>query len=189
MSMPRGRPRDTSVDAAIAAAVETVLLSDGYAAVNIDRVAKLAHTTRAAVYRRAATPADLVVTLLVSRFGTDPAPNTGDLRRDLRLLQELQRDFFTAPIVQAGLAGLLSETQVGTTLHERFMVPRRNSVAAMLALAVDRDEIPPVRQPAVVSDLLTGPLLLRAVVPHLGPIDDTLLDATVEAALRICAAG
>jgi hypothetical protein len=38
-----------------------------------------------------------------------------------------------------------------------------------------------------VSDLLTGPLLLRAVLPTIGPIDDALLTATVEAAMNACA--
>ena len=38
----------------------------------------------------------------------------------------------------------------------------------------------------IVSDLLTGPLLLRAVLPAVGPMDDTLLTATVGAALNAC---
>ena len=46
----RGRPRDNALDTAITDATASVLLSDGYAAVNIDRVAKLAGTTRAAIY-------------------------------------------------------------------------------------------------------------------------------------------
>jgi len=66
------------------------------------------------------------------------------------------------------------------------MAPRRGSVAAMLARAAHRGEIPLPAQPSVVSDLLTGPSLLRAVMPPIGPIDDILLDATVEAALNAC---
>src|SRR5580658_4984322 len=97
MSGLRGRPRDTAVDIAIAAATESVLLSDGYGAVNIDRVAKLAGTTRAAIYRRTKTRGELVVGLLISRFGFDPAPDSGELRQDLQLLQQLQRAFFADP--------------------------------------------------------------------------------------------
>jgi hypothetical protein len=66
------------------------------------------------------------------------------------------------------------------------MAPRRRSVVAMLERAVDRGEIAPVRRPDIVSDLLTGPLLLRAVLPTVGPIDDALLAATVEAAMNVC---
>ena len=192
MQMPglRGRPRDNALDTAIADATESVLLSDGYAAVNIDRVAKLAGTTRAAIYRRARTPGELVIALLVRRFGSDPAPNTGQLRRDLQLLQQLQSEFFSHPVVQAGLAGVLgdvaSDDNLGPAFYERFMAPRRRSVVAMLARAADRGEIAPVEQPAIVSDLLTGPMLLRAVLPMIGPIDDALLAATVEAALNAC---
>ena len=190
MAALKGRPRDNALDTAINDATESVLLSDGYAAVNIDRVAKLAGTTRAAIYRRAKTRGELVVGLLVTRFGSDPAPDSGELRRDLVLLQQLQRDFFSHPVIKAGLAGALSDfttdDNLGEEFYEQFMAPRRRSVAAMLDRAADRGEIAPVAQPAIVSDLLTGPLVLRAVLPTIGPIDDALLAATVEAALSAC---
>src|SRR5271170_2782044 len=131
MSGLRGRPRDTTLDTAIANATEAVLLSHGYSAVNIDRVAKLAGTTRAAIYRRAKTPGELVVALLVSRFGIDPAPDSGNLREDLRLIQELQRQFFVAPMVQAALAGVLNDVrddgELGEVFYARFMDPRRRA--------------------------------------------------------------
>jgi hypothetical protein len=134
----------------------------------------------------------LAVGLLVSRFGSDPAPDSGQLRQDLVLLQQLQREFFAHPVIKAGLAGVLgdltTDPTLGTVFYERFMAPRRRSVVAMLARAVDRGEIAPVDRPDIVSDLLTGPLLLRAVLPTVGPIDDTLLTATVEAALNACQA-
>lgn len=192
MSGLRGRPRDAILDTAIANATETVLLSHGYSTVNIDRVAKMAGTTRAAIYRRAKTPGELVVALLVSRFGLDPASDSGNLRDDLRAIQELQRHFFTDPMVQAGLAGVLSDLrnddQLAEVFYARFMEPRRRSVAALLARAADRGEIPQPAHPGVISDLLTGPLLLRAALPPIGPIDDVLIEATIEAALTTCGA-
>ena len=190
MSSLRGRPRDIAVDTAIAAATESVLLSDGYGAVNIDRVAKLARTTRAAIYRRAKTRGELVVGLLISRFGFDPAPDSGELRRDLQLLQQLQRAFFADLVVRAALAGVLSDLtsdqDLSTAFYERFMAPRRRSVAAMLDRAAERGEIAPVEEPRIISDLLTGPLLLRAVLAAIGPIDDRLIAETVNAALSAC---
>ncbi|SER18317.1 DNA-binding transcriptional regulator, AcrR family [Mycobacterium sp. 88mf] len=193
MSGIRGRPRDTALDTAIADATEAVLLSHGYSAVNIDRIAKLAGTTRAAIYRRAKTPGELVIALLISRFGIDPAPDSGNLREDLRLVQELQRDFFVDPMVQAALAGALGDMRddaaLGEAFYERFMEPRRRSVAAMLTRAADRGEIPPPSHPEVISDLLTGPLVLRAVLPAIGSIDDAIVNATIEAALTACGFG
>jgi AcrR family transcriptional regulator len=190
MSGLRGRPRDIAVDTAIAAATESVLLSDGYGAVNIDRVAKLAGTTRAAIYRRAKTRGELVVGLLINRFGSDPAPDSGELRRDLQLLQQLQGEFFADPVVRAALAGVLSDLtsdqDLSAAFYERFMAPRRRSVAAMLDRAVERGEIGRVEEPRIISDLLTGPLLLRAVLPAIGPIDDRLIAETVNAAVSAC---
>src|SRR6202008_4849181 len=142
MSGLRGRPRDVAVDAAIAAATESVLLSDGYGAVNIDRVAKLAGTTRAAIYRRAKTRGELVIGLLINRFGSDPAPDSGALRRDLQLLQQLQSEFFADPVVRAALAGVLSDLtsdqDLSTAFYERFMAPRRRSAAALLGSDAER---------------------------------------------------
>jgi AcrR family transcriptional regulator len=181
-----GRPRNSSLDAAIAAATESVLLADGYAAVSIDRIAKLAGTTRAAVYRRAKSRGELVVGLLIRRFGIDPAPDSGELATDLRLVQELQAAFFADPVVQAGLAGILSDIRsdpgLAAVVFERFIAPRRQSVAAMLDRAARRNEIAPVADAARISDILTGPLLLRALIPTIGPIDDVLIDTTIDAA-------
>ena len=188
----RGRPRDTTLDDAIDAATESVLLQDGYPAISIDRIARMAGTTRAAVYRRVRSPSDLVVRVIIGRFGLDPAPNHGDLRTDLRRLQQLQREFFADPVARAALAGLLSDLRTdevrAAQFYEQFIAPRRTSVAAMLDRASARGEIADVEQPELVSDLLTGPLLLRTVMPAIGTIDDDLIEATVEAALNHCRA-
>ncbi|WP_211241227.1 TetR/AcrR family transcriptional regulator [Pseudonocardia spinosispora] len=193
MSTSRGRPRDSSLDGAIAAATESVLLADGYPAVSIDRVAKLAGTTRTAVYRRVSNRGELVVGLLVHRFGSTPARDTGDLGRDLRAVQVLQAAFFSDPVIEAGIAGVLSDIrsnpELGAVFYERFMEPRRRSVAELLERATARGEIGPVEVPARISDLLTGPLLLRAVMPVIGPIDDELIDLTVRAALAVIPRG
>jgi AcrR family transcriptional regulator len=182
-----GRPRDSSLDAAIVDATQALLLGEGYSAVNIDRVAKLAGTTRAAVYRRASSATELVVMLLISRFGVDPAPDSGDLRHDLLLVQQLQRQFFSDPVVQAALAGALTAIRdndaLATSFYDRFMAPRRTSVATMLARAAERGEIALPQDPGLISDLLTGPLLLRTLMPQLGSVDDALIDATVNAAI------
>jgi AcrR family transcriptional regulator len=176
------------LDAAIADAVVTVLLTDGYSAITMDRVAAVAGTTRTALYRRFAGRVALALGVLVARFGTDPAPDTGNLRSDLTELQRRQAVFFRDPIVEAAITGVLADSRADPTLtasiHDHFMAPRRRSTAAMLQRAVERGEIPPVADPALISDLLTGPLLLRAVLPATGPIDDTLIEATVESALH-----
>ncbi|MFF0632234.1 TetR/AcrR family transcriptional regulator [Nocardia sp. NPDC004151] len=188
-SAAMGRPRNAALDAAITAAVEQLLLSDGYNAVTVDRVATLAGTTRTALYRRFPGRVALLTSAIAAHFGTDPAPDTGNLRDDLIELQRRQVEFFQTPVVAAGIAGLLgdlgSDPRWSALFHEGFMAPRRRSTEAMFQRAVDRGEIPPFAHPALVSDILTGPLLLHAMLPATGPLDDALITATVDAALHL----
>ncbi|MFD6388583.1 TetR/AcrR family transcriptional regulator [Nocardia sp. NPDC060259] len=188
-----GRPRNTALDTAITAAVEQLLLTDGYSAITIDKVAALAGTTRTALYRRFPGRVALIANSMATHFGTDPAPDTGNLRDDLISLQRAQIEFFNTPIIAAGIAGLLgdlsTDPQWSALFHEAFMAPRRRSTQAMFQRAVDRGEIPPVTHSNLVADILTGPLLLHAMLPATGPLDDTLVAATVDAALHLLEVG
>lgn len=189
MTSTSGRPRDARLDVRIIDAVEAVLLTAGYGAVSVDRVAREAETTRAAVYRRFSDRASMVVGLLVDRFGLDPAPDTGDLRSDLEELQGLQVRFFAHPVIRAVLASALGEASRDEVLakefYTRFMAPRRASVAELMQRGVARGEISQATKPEIVSDLLTGPLLLHAIVPGRGVASDELRTATVDAALAL----
>jgi Tetracyclin repressor-like, C-terminal domain len=51
------------------------------------------------------------------------------------------------------LSDLRADDQLGAVFYERFMAPRRRSVAAMLTRAADRGEIALTTQPGIVSDL------------------------------------
>jgi AcrR family transcriptional regulator len=190
--MTSGRPRDAHLDTRINDAIEAVLLADGYEALSIDRVARQAETTRAAMYRRHRNRGSMVVGLLIDRFGVDPAPDTGRLQCDLEELQLLQVQFFAHPLIRAGIAGTLSEVGNDQALagefYARFMAPRRASVAELLRRGVLRGEILNEVEPAIVSDLLTGPLLLHACMPALGALSDELIAATVQSALAVLGA-
>jgi AcrR family transcriptional regulator len=192
MTTTSGRPRDTQLDARINDAIEAVLLADGYEALSIDRVARQAETTRAAMYRRYRNRGSMVVGLLIDRFGVDPAPDTGRLQRDLEELQHLQVRFFSHPVIRAGIAGALSEvgndTELAGEFYARFMAPRRASVAELLHRGVVRGEIVNTVEPAIISDVLTGPLLLHACMPALGALSDELIAATVQSALAVLGA-
>jgi AcrR family transcriptional regulator len=192
MPTTAGRPRDVRLDARIIDAIEAVLVTAGYDAVTIDRVAREAQSTRAAVYRRYDNRSSMVVGLLIDRFGVDPAPDTGELKRDLEELQQLQVRFVSHPVIVAVLAGALSEAGrdpvLAGELHARFMAPRRASVSEMLRRAVERGEVATAVEPEIISDLLTGPLLLHALVPGLGALSDELVAATVASALAVLGA-
>lgn len=182
-----GRPRDRAVDEAIIETTRRLILSEGYAAITVERVAREAGTTRPAVYRRYRGRGELLLALLVERFGVDPAPDTGTLEGDLHALQLIQVQFFDDEVVRAAAPGLLgdlsNDPELGQVFHERFIAPRRHSVAQMLKRAKARGETTGSIDPATISDLLTGPLLLHVALPSLGTFDKRLVDATVRSAL------
>jgi AcrR family transcriptional regulator len=190
MTVKTGRPRTESLDTAILDAAAALVIAQGYQAASIDGIARRAGTTRPAVYRRHPSRGHVVVAAMGRRFGLDPAPDTGSLRGDLLAVQHAQLEYFADPLVLRALPGLLDEAASDRTLGEQFfaefVAPRRQSVARALQRAVERGETRPGFDSDWISDLLTGPLMMRVFLPT-GPIDEKLAQLTVDAALNALA--
>lgn len=189
MSVNRtGRPRNENLDRAILDAAAAIVESRGYGAVTIEAVATDAETTRAAVYRRHATVAELVIAVLADRFGLDPGVDTGSLEGDLLSIQRHRLELFNHPLVVRGLPGLVDdlsrEPAIAELFSRDFLSPRRDATNRAIERAIARGEIRADADSEWVSDLLTGPLLMRAILPGLERVDDALVARTVEAALR-----
>jgi AcrR family transcriptional regulator len=184
----QGRPRAELLDAAILDAATELVIADGYLATSVDAIARRAGTTRQAVYRRHPSLPHILIAALSRRFGLDPAADTGSLRSDLLAVQHNQVEFFADPLVMRALPGLLDEAArdaaLGAQLFEAFVTPRRQSTARALDRAVQRGDIPTGFDTEWICDLLTGPLLMRALLPT-GPIDENLAQLTVNAALDV----
>ncbi|WP_024794770.1 TetR-like C-terminal domain-containing protein [Tomitella biformata] len=183
-----GRPRQESLDRAILDAAVRLLVEHGYGGVRIDAVATAAGTTRAAVYRRHGSVAALVTAAYAREFGVDPGVDTGSLAADLRAIQEHRLALFNHPLITRGLPGLIDDlsrqSELADAFWSDFLGPRRAAATEAVRRAVARGEIEPGVDKEWISDLLTGPLLMRAVLPGLEPIDDALVRRTVAAALR-----
>lgn len=186
---PRGgRPRDPAVDAALLAAAARLVAQRGYGALTLQAVADEAATSRPALYRRYSDRAELVVALLIDRFGLQPgAQDLGGIEAEMLAIQRHQVELFNDPVLRNALPGLLEDLSRSPELAQRFLtrflIPRRVSTACILDRAVARGEIAPGTDPEWICDLITGPMLMRALVPMLGPIDETLVQLTVRSAL------
>lgn len=182
-----GRPRNQETSAAIVAATAELVVERGYAQVTVDEIVRRAGTTKPAFYRRFGGLADVVPVILVTRHGTDEDIDTGTLVGDLLEVQARQVALFSDPVVVRGVAGWLAAIDDDPSRSERFrsgyLGPRRAFTSVILGRAVDRGEIAPGADPAWIADLLTGPLLMRAVLQGIGPVDEVLGRRTVAAAL------
>ncbi|MFT3796917.1 TetR/AcrR family transcriptional regulator C-terminal ligand-binding domain-containing protein [Microbacterium sp.] len=184
-----GRPRNTDIDAAIMRAMAELIAERGYSRVTVDDVVARAGTNKPAFYRRFRDLADIVPRILAARHGRDDDIDTGALVTDLREVQRRQQQLFTDPVVTRGFAGWIGELSVHSErmrpFVEGYLAPRRAYTCVILGRAVMRGEIAPGADPAWIADLLTGPLLMRVVMPGLPPIDGALIAQTVDAALDV----
>ena len=184
-----GRPRDAALDGALIRAAGELLVERGFAGVSVGAVAARAKTSRPAFYRRFDGVPEVVLAVLLERFPThlDQGINTGTLPGDLEAIQRDQVRLFTDPLVLFSLAGFLDavrvDEQLRTVFVRRFLVPRRAGVAAVIARAIGRREIPPGPDVEWICDLLTGPVLMRVLMPGLNGLDESLIVQSVASVL------
>lgn len=184
-----GRPRQSIIDQRILQAVAELVAEHGYARVTIDDVVKRAGTNKPAFYRRFPNLAAVVPQLLASRHGTDEDIDSGTLVGDLVEVQRRQQQLFSDPVVIRGFAGWIADLGVdpaqGIPFLSDYLGPRRAYTRVILDRAVERGEILPGADPEWIAELLTGPLLMRAVLPGMPPIDEGFTRQTIRAALDV----
>jgi AcrR family transcriptional regulator len=186
-----GRPRDARNDTRILDATQALLFERGYAGLTIDGVAARAGVSRPTIYRRWPSKPALVIAALAESTGlTLPVPNTGSVRRDLMAVQRHQIESFNSPESRRITSGLVADVAANPELADLYLAdyatPRRESVWHALQRGVDRGELRRDIDFAFVSDLLIGPLFMRAVVWG-QKLDPGMAKATVDVVMAACA--
>lgn len=125
-----GRPRSAEHDAAILEAALRLMQRDGYARLSMDAVAAEAGTTKAAIYRRHASKAELATAALAFLRDQREPPESDDAYSDL--VEELSR-------FRAGVERPHGMAMLGTVLAEEEHVPE-------LIAAFRRDVVLPRRE-------------------------------------------
>jgi AcrR family transcriptional regulator len=155
-----GRPRSAAVDAAIIDAALRLLATEGYARMRVDGVAAEAGVSKAAIYLRYRSKADLATAALAHLREAGEADPTGDLRADLVAeLRQLRRN--AERVSGMALIGtcLVEEQHTPELLplyRERTSRPRRARLRAMLEAARDRGEIAADADAEPAIDLFMG---------------------------------
>ncbi len=185
----RGRPPSEKTEQAILRATAQLLAERGLAAMTIEEVAARAHVGKASIYRRWPSKGTLAFDAFVAEFlEHQPLPDTGSLGNDLT---ELLRGFVRTvrqPATGRTLRGLIAEVQrdpeLASTWRERFVGPVRWRHLVVLLRAVDRGELAPEANTALLLDLLYGPAYHRLLHGHL-PLDDAFVQDLVAAIMAV----
>ncbi|MFL1379303.1 MULTISPECIES: TetR/AcrR family transcriptional regulator [unclassified Nocardiopsis] len=167
----RGRPRDAARDRALMDATLDELRLHGYGGLTTAAVARRAGVSTATLYRRWRSKEHLVVqAAAVWCEDLGPDRDTGDLRSDLGALLHDKATALDGPsgqLLRAILGEAAHNRALADVLMSEYVAPLQDRVAAIVARAADRGEIPPVDDPVVVGELVIGPMVTHTfLVPH-----------------------
>lgn len=181
VSRTSGRPVDASPwtprEAELLAVTLQLLQQNGYDRLTLDAVATTAQASKATVYRRWPTKAELVLAAFIEgvRQSAYP-PDTGTLRGDLLRLGEtiLEHCNHHAATLRAVLVELSNNPALNEAFEHEFIVQRRALIQYVLEQSVARGEIEPAAISDELWDVLPGYLIFRSIAQNRPPTAHTV---------------
>lgn len=182
-----GRPRCGDIDAVINDSVLEVIAEVGYLNLTFVMISERSGVSRPTIYRRASNKVSLVVGALVSKYGLDPIPDTGEVLEDLLALQRSQLLLYSDPAFEASLPGVIADIRSDRDALESwldgFVRPRRIRVAEAIQRGVQRGELTADVDEEWVCEILTGPLISSAFLRGSRRLPDKIALETVKLVL------
>lgn len=154
-----------------------LLQEHGYDRLTVDAVAAGARASKATVYRRWPSKAELVLAAFTEGVRqVVVAPDTGSLREDLLVLGTLVRAQaeLHASTISAVLSELPRNPALSEVLQQEFIEQRREVINQVFNQAVDRGEIDSAAISDDIWDVLPGYLVFRFLMPGRPPTDGTV---------------
>ena len=154
-----------------------LLQEHGYDQLTVDAVAATAHASKATVYRRWPSKAELVLAAFIEGVRKVAVPpNTGTLRGDLLSLGETitQECGQHAGTIRAVMVEVSRHPALNDALQHQFLDQREAMLKHVLQQAVDRGEIAEDVISDELWDLLPGYLIFRSIMPGRPPTRRTV---------------
>jgi AcrR family transcriptional regulator len=185
MSPTVQRPRvDGDREEQILCATLDLLIEVGYDRLTMDAIAAQAKASKATLYRRWETKANLVIEAVTRspHAGVDAVPDTGSLRGDLV-------GFFCGPqgavssssskMFGAVMSAVMTDDEFARLFRERFIGPKVSAAADIYRRAAERGEVREGLDHEIVGPALPAIVLHRALILGL-PIDDDVIARIVD---------
>jgi AcrR family transcriptional regulator len=154
-------------EAELLAVTLELLQEHGYDRLSLEAVATTAHASKATLYRRWPTKAQLVMAAFIE--GTRQVavdPDTGTLRGDLLALgkQILAHVSTHAGTIRAVMVEISRNAELNEIMQEQFLAQKKALMGQLLDRAVDRGEIEASAITDDLWDVLPGYLIFRSVL-------------------------
>jgi AcrR family transcriptional regulator len=154
-----------------------LLQEHGYDRLTLDAVAARARASKATVYRRWPSKAELVLAAFMEGCRQVAVhPDTGTLRGDLLQLGRVisQQTHEQAGIIRAVLVEISRHPALLDAMQSEFLDQRKALLQEVLRDAVLRGEIDAAAISDELWDLLPGYLIFRSIMPNRPPTDQTV---------------
>ena len=164
-------------EAEILAVTLRLLQAHGYDQLTVDAVATAARASKATVYRRWPSKAELVLAAFIEGVRQVAVPpNTGTLRGDLLSLGEAicQEGGQHASTIRAVMVEVSRHPALNDALQHQFLEQRKALIQHVLQQAVERGEIAKDALSEELWDLLPGYLIFRCILPDRPPTRGTV---------------
>jgi AcrR family transcriptional regulator len=166
-------------EAELLAVTLELLQEHGYDRLSLEAVATTAHASKATLYRRWPTKAELVMAAFIE--GTRQVavdPDTGTLRGDLLAVGEQICSHVSnhAGTIRAVLVEVSRNAELEVIMQEQFLAQKKELMADVLARAVKRGEIEASAITEDLWDVLPGYLIYRFVLTGRAPLSQTVRD-------------
>ena len=154
-----------------------LLQEHGYDRLTVDAVAAKARASKATVYRRWPSKAELVLAAFIEGIRQVAVPpDTGSLRDDLLRLGELicQQAHQHTSTIRAVLVEVSRNPSLNDVMQREFIEQRKALIDHVLQQAVDRGEIDQAAINDELWDLLPGYLIFRSIIQGRPPTQHTV---------------
>ncbi len=154
-----------------------LLQEHGYDRLTLDAVAARARASKATVYRRWPSKAELVLAAFIEGCRQNAVhPDTGTLRGDLLRLGHAvsQQTHEQAGIIRAVLVEISRHPALHDAMQSEFLDQRKALLQEVLRDAVARGEIDAAAMSDELWDLLPGYLIFRSIMPNRPPTAQTV---------------
>jgi AcrR family transcriptional regulator len=178
-----GRPRCLETRAAVLKAAQELLERGGAGALSIEAVAKRAGVAKTTIYRRWATRGALAIDVFLqiaekrSPFPEAESAMEG-FKQQMQALARLLRGN-VGRTAAAILAEAQSDEDTRKAFIEHYLLPRRAAGQKLLERGVANGEIRDDIDPALLADMLYGPLYLRLMLRH-APLNDEAVEKLID---------
>lgn len=184
--MTPGRPRiEGDRETQILDATLALLSTSGYDRLTMDSVATAAKASKATLYRRWSTKAELVIDAIERAKGAPQvhADDTGSLRDDL-IAMACTKGGLNDPATTSTMASIITalhhDHEFADLFHSRFVEPKAAMARVVFERAQQRGEVAPGADLDLLTQLLPAVILHRAFVLRL-PIDDDAVIQIIDA--------